>query len=90
MGVAYVGLVHCGPCKCKIKGFCATFSIERNVSKKHLRGVRQLLQKMGIGYGPWSMAMKMKASKTLRRNTDVDLEQSRQNNGIIANGVTMG
>ena len=34
MGVAHVGLVHCDPCKCKVKGFRAVSSIERNVSNK--------------------------------------------------------
>ena len=42
MGVAQIGLVHREPCKCKVKGFCAVSSIERNVSKRrHLQGVRQ-------------------------------------------------
>ena len=42
MGVAHVGLVHCDPCECKVKGFRAVSSIERNVSKRrHLQGVRQ-------------------------------------------------
>ena len=42
MGVAHVGLVHRDPCKCKVKGFRADSSIERNVSKRrHLQGVRQ-------------------------------------------------
>ena len=39
MGVAHVGLVHCDPCKCKVKGFRAVSSIERNVSnRRHLKG----------------------------------------------------
>ena len=43
MGVAQVGLVHCDPCKCKVKGFRAVSSIERNVSnRRHLQGLRQL------------------------------------------------
>ena len=43
MGVAHVGLVHCDPCKCKVKGFRAVSSIERNVSnRRHLQGVRHL------------------------------------------------
>ena len=43
MGVAHVGLVHCDPCECKVKGFRAVSSIERNVSKRrHLQGVRHL------------------------------------------------
>ena len=33
MGVAHIGLVHRDPCECKVKGFHAIFSIERNVSK---------------------------------------------------------
>ena len=42
MDVAHVGLVHRDPCECKVKGFCAVSSIERNVSKRrHLQGVRQ-------------------------------------------------
>ena len=44
MGVAHVGLVHHDPCKCKVKGFRAVSSIERNVSKRrHLQGVRHLV-----------------------------------------------
>ena len=44
MGVAHVGLVHRDPCECKVKGFRAVSSIERNVSKRrHLQGVRHLL-----------------------------------------------
>ena len=51
MGVAHVGLVHRDPCECKVKGFCAVFSIERNVSKRrHLQGMRQ-------GWSHW-MAVK--------------------------------
>ena len=34
MDVAHVGLVHRDPCECKIKGFRAVSSIERNVSKR--------------------------------------------------------
>ena len=42
MGVAHVGLVHCDPCECKVKGFRAVSSIERNVSnRRHLQGMRQ-------------------------------------------------
>ena len=42
MGVAHVGLVHRDSCECKVKGFCAVSSIERNVPKRrHLQGVRQ-------------------------------------------------
>ena len=37
MGVAHVGLVHRDPCRCKVKGFYAVSSIERNVSKRHLQ-----------------------------------------------------
>ena len=41
MGVAHVGLVHRDPCECKVKGFRAVSSIERNVLKRrHLQGVR--------------------------------------------------
>ena len=40
MGVAHVELVHHNPCEYKVKGFCAVSSIERNVSKRHLQGVR--------------------------------------------------
>ena len=44
MGVAHVGLVHRDPCECKVKGFCAVSSIERNVSKRrHLQGERQFM-----------------------------------------------
>ena len=43
MGVAHVGLVHRDPCECKVKGFRAVSSIERNVSnRRHLQGVRQV------------------------------------------------
>ena len=41
MGVAHVELVHRDPCKCKVKGFRAISSIERNVSKRHLQGIQQ-------------------------------------------------
>ena len=34
MGVAHVGLVHRDPCECKVKGFIAVSSIERNVLKR--------------------------------------------------------
>ena len=41
MGVAHVGLVHHDPCECKVKGFRAVSSIERNVSNRSLlQGVR--------------------------------------------------
>ena len=41
MGVAHVGLVHRNRCGCKVKGFRAVSSIERNVSnRRHLQGVR--------------------------------------------------
>ena len=40
MGVAHVGLAHRDPCECKVKGFRAVSSIERNISKRHLRGMR--------------------------------------------------
>ena len=47
MGVAHVGLVHCDPCKCKVKGFRAVSSIERNVSnRRHLQGVRHYIREM--------------------------------------------
>ena len=43
MGVTHVGLVNRDPCECKVKGFRAVSSIERNVSnRRHLQGVRQL------------------------------------------------
>ena len=42
MGLAHVGLVNRDPCECKVKGFRAVSSIERNVSKRRpLQGVRQ-------------------------------------------------
>ena len=34
--VHHVGLAHRDPCKCKVKGFRAVSSIERNVSKEAL------------------------------------------------------
>ena len=50
MGVAHVGLVHCDPCECKVKGFRAGSSIERNVSKRrHLQGVRHQRLLSGMG-----------------------------------------
>ena len=43
MGVAHVELVHRDPYECKVKGFRAVSSIERNVSKRrHLQGVREV------------------------------------------------
>ena len=43
MGVAHVGLAHRDPYRCKVKGFRAVSSIERNVSiKRHLQGVRHV------------------------------------------------
>ena len=48
MGVAHVGLVNRDPCECKVKGFRAVSSIERNVSnRRHLQGVRQSSWKPG-------------------------------------------
>ena len=53
MGVAHVGLVHCDPCECKVKGFRAVSSIERNVSnRRHLQGVRHLDAKLYIKPSP--------------------------------------
>ena len=47
MGVAHVGLVHRDPCECKVKGFRAVSSIERNVSnRRHLQGVRHGVVKL--------------------------------------------
>ena len=43
MGVAHISLVHCNPYGCKIKGIRAVFSIERNVSRRHLQGAPQLM-----------------------------------------------
>ena len=37
MSVAHVDLMHRDPCECKVKGFYAVSSIERNVSTKHLQ-----------------------------------------------------
>ena len=49
MGVAHVGLVHRDPCECKVKGFRAVSSIERNVPKRrHLQGVRHLVLEAGF------------------------------------------
>ena len=36
MGVAHVGLVNHDPCECKVKGFRAVSSIERNVSNRNV------------------------------------------------------
>ena len=41
MGVAHVGLVHRDPYECKVKGFHAVSSIERNISKRYLQRMRQ-------------------------------------------------
>ena len=44
MDVVHVGLVHCDPCECKVKGFHAVSSIERNVSKEALaRGATSVM-----------------------------------------------
>ena len=49
MGVAHVGLVHRDPCECKVKGFRAVSSIEKNVSnRRHLQGVRHNLNFDGL------------------------------------------
>ena len=54
MGVAHVGLVHRDACECKVKGFCAVSSIERNVpernvpKRRHLQGVRHLVLEAGF------------------------------------------
>ena len=48
MGVTHVGLVHRDPCECKVKGFRAVSSIEKNVSNKHLQGMRYKWQVYGI------------------------------------------
>ena len=54
MGVAYVGLVHCDPCECKVKGFRAVSSIERNVSnRRHLQGVRYVNSSMSRSTTPF-------------------------------------
>ena len=42
MSVAHVGLVHRDPCGCKVEGFRVVFSIERNVSRRHLQGVQNV------------------------------------------------
>ena len=51
MGVAHVRLVHCDPCKCKVKGFHAVSLIERNVSKEALAkgAIEGLLSELGHG-----------------------------------------
>ena len=41
MGVVHVGLAHHDPCECKVKGFRAVSSIERDVLKRQLQGVQQ-------------------------------------------------
>ena len=56
MGVAHVGLVHRDPCECKVKGFRAVSSIERNVSnRRHLQGVRQSSKQGGALCGGGGM-----------------------------------
>ena len=40
MGVAYVGLVHCDSCRCKVKEFYILSSIEKNVPKGHSQGIK--------------------------------------------------
>ena len=58
MGVAHVGLVHCDPCKCKVKGFRAVSSIERNVSnRRHLQGVRHSSGFGRVGGGVTKLAV---------------------------------
>ena len=71
MGVAHVGLVHCDPCKCKVKGFRAVSSIERNVSnRRHLQGVRQYVGFILISsceyLGAWFRLWVRSGVKTLR------------------------
>ena len=49
MGVAHVRLVNRDLCECKVKGFRAVSSIERNVSnRRHLQGVRHLVLEAGL------------------------------------------
>ena len=49
MGVAHVGLVHRDPYNCKVKGFRAVSSIEKNVSKRrHLQGLRHSVLDAGF------------------------------------------
>ena len=49
MGVAHVGLVHRDPCECKVKGFRAVSSNERNISnRRHLQEVRHLVLEAGF------------------------------------------
>ena len=43
MDVAHIRLVHHDPCEYKVKGFRAVSSIERNISKRHLQEVQQVL-----------------------------------------------
>ena len=40
MDVGHVGLVHCDPCRFKIKGFHVVFSIEKNASIRNLQEMR--------------------------------------------------
>ena len=48
MGVAHVGLVLCDSYRYKVKGFRVVSSIERNVSKRHLQGVRHYYSRITI------------------------------------------
>ena len=49
MGVAHVGLVNRDPCECKVKGFHAVSSIERNVPKRrHLQRVRHVWKLLAL------------------------------------------
>ena len=67
MDVVHVGLVHCDPCKCKVKSFCAVSSIKRNVSMRHLQGVRHALPQ------PWMEEEKIILEK-MRHHKRMELE----------------
>ena len=50
MDVAHVGLMHRDPCEYKVKGFHATSSIEKNISKRHLQRVQHLVLEGGFHF----------------------------------------
>ena len=97
MDVAHVGLVHRDPCECKVKGFRAVSSIERNVSKRrHLQGVRQstckhilALQLITKEYYPYVSVEEAPCPST---NLDPIIETTMEDayNEILTNESTIG
>ena len=81
MGVAHVGLVHHDLCECKVKSFCVVFSIERNVSMRHLQGVQHsytshALHPLDIAYfKPFKIAFKKIRDEWTLRNKNKPVEK---------------